>query len=126
MGTPITMTAALTTAYGVMAFVALFAYIPQLLAFWRNPLLCLNTPIITWVMWGVQTVVFHIYALLVNGDHMFIMTTGMFMLATLTCLGIQLYNRWKVKRRVEQADNVVPLAPVTPTPAPSSPTRNVA
>lgn len=127
MGPTITMTAFLTVAYGVMGFVSVGGYVPQLIAFWRNPLLCLKTPLLTWVLWAVQTVVFHVYALLVNGDRMFVLSTGMFMFATLACLATQMYGRWKVANRMARADNVVPLTPLTPTPTtPTRPTENVA
>jgi lipid-A-disaccharide synthase-like uncharacterized protein len=87
------MTAFLTVAYAVMGFVSLFGYFPQMLSFWRSPAHCLNTPLLTWVLWAAQTVVFHAYALLVNGDPVFILSTGMFMVATLGCLYLLLRGR---------------------------------
>lgn len=126
MGTTITMTAFLTVAYGVMGFVSVGGYIPQMIAFWKNPLLCLKTPVLTWVLWAAQTVVFHVYALLVNGDRMFILSTGMFMTATLACLAVQLYGRWKVGRRMARGGNVVPLNPTPVSPSPATPSENVA
>lgn len=106
----------LTIAYGVMGFVALVGYAPQMLAFWRKPEVCAATPMATWVLWTLQTVVFHAYALFVNGDPMFMLTTGMFMLATMGCLGLIVRGR-KIARASEDAPrppvkvrgNVVPL-----------------
>jgi hypothetical protein len=103
----------LTVAYGVMGFVSLAGYGPQFLAFWRNPSLCQNTPLTTWSVWSVQTVVFHIYAWVVNGDMMFILTTGLFMLATLTCLGLLVRGRWmalKARMMGRAVSNVVPMS----------------
>jgi uncharacterized protein with PQ loop repeat len=76
----------LTVAYVIMGFVSLFGYFPQMITFWRNPAACVATPLLTWSLWAAQTVVFHAYAILVNGDPMFMMSTGMFMIATLSCL----------------------------------------
>lgn len=86
-------TAFLTVAYIVMGFVSLFGYLPQMLSFWRNPAHCLHTPLLTWVLWSAQTIVFHAYALFVNGDPMFILSTGMFMAATNTCLYLLVRGR---------------------------------
>lgn len=102
----------LTMAYVLMGFVALAGYGPQLLVFWKNPLVCQTTPLATWGMWSVQTVVFHAYAWLVNGDGMFILTTGMFMVATVVGLALVMRGRWKARQAVLEEvrmPNVVPM-----------------
>jgi hypothetical protein len=109
----------LMIAYGVMGAVALFGYLPQIIAFYKNPMLCQETPLTSWVLWGFQTVTFHLYALVVNGDMMFIINTGAFMLATLGCLYMQLRGRRIAKKLGLQGKRavvvkLVPSAPIKP------------
>lgn|GEM_PF-6898611 len=87
------LTHILTLAYAVMGFVALLAYAPQMLAFWRRPEVCGHAPLLTWGLWGAQTVVFFAYAVAVNHDPLYIATTSMSMLATLACVALILRGR---------------------------------
>lgn len=106
----------LTIAYGAMGAVALFGYLPQFIAFYKNPRLCAETPLTSWILWSCQTVVFHLYALVVNGDVMFIINTGAFMLATLACLGMQLHGRRTAKRLGLEGRRAVVVEFTPPTP----------
>jgi len=103
------MNTTLTLAYGLMGFVALAGYGPQMRTFWTRPDVCVATPLLTWSLWSSQTVVFFLYAVIANGDPLFMFNSGMFMVATLTCLGMILRGR-KIKaeeRRVLKPSNVV-------------------
>lgn len=106
----------LTVAYVVMGFVSLFGYFPQMITFWRNPAACVATPLLTWSLWAAQTVVFHAYAILVNGDPMFMMSTGLFMVATVSCLALLIRGKRMASGQdtprtpvVSIGGNVVPL-----------------
>ena len=102
------LTSLLTWAYIAMGLVALFAYLPQMLTFYKRPEVCAATPLVTWGLWASQTVVFFLYAIVVNGDPMFMMTTFMFMCATMTCLSLVLRGR-KLHAQQLAATNVVVL-----------------
>src|SRR5436190_1607490 len=84
----------LMVAYAIMGVVAIAGYVPQMLAFKRNPRLCQEAPMATWILWSVQTMVYFLYALVVNGDILFILACGFGMVATMLCLGFQLYGRF--------------------------------
>jgi len=101
------LTEFLTGAYLLMGLVALAAYGPQMLTFYRRPDLCAATPLVTWCLWTGQTVVFFLYAMVVNGDPQFMMTTGMFMCATIGCL--TLIVRGRRLHAQPRRDNVVVL-----------------
>lgn len=83
----------LTLAYALMGFVALAGYIPQMRAFWFKPEVCAATPLITWCLWSAQTFVFFLYAVIANGDPMFVFNSGMFMCATFGCLSLIIRGR---------------------------------
>ena len=99
----------LTMAYAMMGFVALAGYIPQMRAFWFKPEVCAATPLVTWCLWSAQTVVFFLYAVVANGDPMFMFNSGMFMCATIACLALILRGRKMVARRQAMPSNVVML-----------------
>lgn len=113
------VTRVLSILYIVMGAVALVGYFPQIIAFYRNPRLCDETPLTSWALWSVQTIIFHLYALLVNGDMMFIINTGAFMVATLACLAMQMYGRRKARilgvHGHRKVLDLLPSAPITPT-----------
>jgi hypothetical protein len=87
----------LTWAYAIMGFVALLGFLPQALVLWRNPAAAAHTPLFTWVVWSVQTVTFHLYAVVVNGDLLFMLATGCSMWGTLVCLALLLWRRRGVR-----------------------------
>ena len=99
----------LTLAYAEMGFVALAGYGPQMRTFWPKPEVCAATPLITWCLWSCQTAVFFLYAVIVNGDPMFMFNSGMFMVATLSCLWLILRGRKVLALRAKPAENVVLL-----------------
>ena len=99
----------LTLAYCVMGFVALVGYVPQMRAFWTKPEVCAATPLVTWSLWSCQTVVFFLYAVIANGDPMFVFNSGMFMCATLGCLSLIIRGRKIVAARPALPANVVLL-----------------
>ena len=104
------LTQMMTFAYCVMGFVALVAYVPQMRAFWTKPEVCAATPIVTWSLWSCQTVVFFLYAVVANGDPMFMFNTFMFMCATLACLGLIVRGRkLAAERKKVMPANVVQL-----------------
>jgi uncharacterized protein with PQ loop repeat len=109
------VTDVLTGLYLLMGGVALVGFLPQVIAFYRNPRLCDETPLTSWVLWSVQTFVFHLYAILVNGDTMFIINTGAFMWATFACLAMQVYGRHRAKMLgVKGRREALVLAPPQP------------
>ncbi|MBI1309062.1 MAG: hypothetical protein GC129_04315 [Proteobacteria bacterium] len=112
----------LVIAYAVMGGVALVGYLPQMMAFWRNPMLCQEAPLMTWVMWTLQTIVFNLYALFVNKDVMYIATTTAFMLATIACTGLQIYGRWYAKKHDLHGRRAT-VIPFTGAPDPGSPLK---
>lgn len=89
----------LTLAYGVMGFVALVGYVPQMRALWSRPDVCATTPIVTWTLWTCQTVVFFLYSVIANGDPLFMFNSGMFMLATIGCLTLIIRGRRQLAAR---------------------------
>ena len=99
----------LTMAYCAMGFVALVGYIPQMRAFWTKPEVCAATPLVTWCLWSCQTVVFFLYAVIANGDPMFMFNSAMFMCATLGCLSLIVRGRKILKERTVMSTNVVQL-----------------
>ncbi len=103
------LTLFLTTAYGVVGALGVVAYLPQLVALWRDKGRSENVPLSTWSLWGVQTGVVTTYAVLVNGDVAFIFVNLFSAVACNGCLAVLLYNRYG--KRVPRADNVVPLHP---------------
>lgn len=103
------MTQTLTLAYSAMGFVAMAGYIPQMRTFWNKPEVCANTPVLTWSLWSCQTVVFFLYAVIVNGDGMFMFNSGMFMSATLVCLWMILRGRKLAQAAPVMPNNVVQL-----------------
>lgn len=99
----------LTLAYCAMGFVALVGYVPQMRAFWFKPEVCAATPLVTWCLWSCQTVVFFLYAVVANGDPMFMFNSGMFMCATLGCLALIIRGRRIMTARPALPANVVQL-----------------
>lgn len=85
----------LTPAYSMAGFVALIGYIPQVRRFLTDREACVRTPILTWTLWSAQTVIFFLYAVMVNGDSRFILNTALFMGATVGCYGILLYQKYE-------------------------------
>lgn len=102
------MTHYLTLAYCVMGLVAVIAYVPQMRAFWTKPEVCAATPLVTWFLWTCQTIVFFIYAVVANGDPLFMFNSGMFMLSTITCLVLIIRGR-KIMAEQVVPSNVVHL-----------------
>lgn len=96
----------LTGAYLFMGFVALAAYAPQLWAFYTRPAVCAATPLVTWGLWACQTVVFFLYAVVVNGDPKFMTTTFLFMCATMACLALIVRGR-RIQAALKLAGNVI-------------------
>jgi hypothetical protein len=94
----------LTLMYGAMGLVALAGYGPQVRALWTQPDLCEKTPLVTWILWSCQTVVFFLYAVIANGDPMFMFNSFMFMCATLGCLALIIRGR----KLAEAAKKVLP------------------
>jgi len=113
------LTSFLTVAYAVMGFVALLGYLPQMWAFWRKPEVCAHAPLVTWGLWAAQTVVFFAYAVIVNGDAMFMMTTGMFMVATWCCLLLIVRGR-RLNTPRKPADSGGTVVPFAPGPSPKA------
>lgn len=103
------LTGLLTVAYLVMGAVAIFGYLPQMRAFYKRPELCAATPLTTWSLWSSQTVVFFFYAVLVNGDLKFMLTSFLFMCATLTCLALIVRGRKLYAQSLTTTVNVVLL-----------------
>lgn len=99
----------LTLAYCVMGFAAVAGYVPQLRAFWTKPEVCAATPLVTWCLWTAQTCVFFLYAVIANGDPMFMLNSGMFMCATIGCLSLIIRGRKIYGRRQNSRNNVVML-----------------
>lgn len=103
------LTLALTTAYGAVGALGVLAYLPQLRALLRDKGRSEHVPLTTWSLWGVQTTVVTTYAVVVNGDVAFIVVNLFSMIACNSCLAALLYNRYR--KRLPTADNVVPLRP---------------
>lgn len=101
----------LTTAYGIMGALGIAAYIPQMLALWNDRSGSKNVPLTTWLLWGAQTVVYFMYALLVNKDPMFITLMLLTMLATHGCLYLLLYNRFIRKVELNRRADDPPADP---------------
>ena len=99
----------LTAAYCVMGFAAVAGYIPQLRAFWTRPEVCAATPLVTWCLWTAQTCVFFLYAVIANGDPMFMLNSGMFMCATIGCLSLIIRGRKLHNAKSSLPNNVVVL-----------------
>lgn len=99
----------LTLAYGTMGMAALVGYVPQMRAFWCKPEVCAATPLITWGLWTAQTVVFFLYAVIANGDPMFMFNSGMFMIATISCLSLIIRGRKLHFMLTRISDNVIQL-----------------
>lgn len=87
----------LTMAYGVMGVAALVAYYPQLVVFLRDQEACRRAPLITWVLWVAQTATFFLYAVVVNGDPIFMLLQGGFLIAVTACLVALLKGRRGIK-----------------------------
>lgn len=83
----------LTAAYAVMGVVALVAYYPQLRVFMRDAEACRRAPVVTWVLWTVQTATFFLYAVFVNGDRVFMLLQASFLVAVSACLAALLRGR---------------------------------
>lgn len=101
----------LTTAYGIMGALGIAAYVPQMLALWNDKSGSKNVPLTTWLLWGAQTVVYFLYALLVNKDPMFITLMLLTMLATHGCLYLLLYNRFLRKIELNRRQDDPPADP---------------
>jgi hypothetical protein len=98
----------LTVAYGVMGVAALIAYYPQLRVFLRDTEACKRAPVITWVLWVVQTAVFFLYAVVVNGDPIFMLLQGGFLVAVVACLVAVLRGRRGMKPARNRRVGVLP------------------
>jgi hypothetical protein len=100
----------LTTAYGIAGAVGIAAYIPQFWALWKDKSGSFNVPLTTWILWGVQTVTYVLYALFVNRDPMFIAIMVATLLATHACLWMLIYNRYfrKIERNRRAGDPPLP------------------
>lgn len=111
----------LGTAYTAMGLVGIAAYAPQFFSMWRSREAALHAPLLTWLLWTVQTSVAFLYALLVNHDHLFIILTFLGMSVTIACLTVLLWQRY---RRVATAQ-IVPFTPPTPV-NPQAPEKRAA
>lgn len=86
--------ALLTTAYGIAGAVGIAAYLPQAWALWQDKSGSKNMPLTTWGLWGVQTVVYVLYAVFVVQKPTFIgVMVGTFAVTHL-CLWLLVYNRY--------------------------------
>lgn len=83
----------LTAAYPLMGLVAMLAYGPQLKRFLTSTEACRHAPLSTWVLWTAQCFVFFLYALVVNGDRLFVFTQTGFFVVCGACLVALLYGR---------------------------------
>jgi hypothetical protein len=110
----------LTVLYGLTGFVSLAGYVPQFIAFRRDMKACHSTPVATWLLWFIQAVVVEAYAVLVNGDTMFILSASMSLAAIAACTAMLLWGRRKLQGA--PPTNIVPFTP-TPTvpPVPTMP-----
>lgn len=124
----ITMSAILTVLYGASGFISLAGYLPQYLAFRKDPDACRTTPPTTWLLWFVQSLIVAIYAVTINGDKMFMMAALLALTAVTVCTTALLYGRWKVQRAEEAKTSIVkfPVAVVPPTPHGGAPTPKLA
>lgn len=104
--------AVLTSAYGVAGAVGIAAYLPQAYALMRDKSGSKNIPLLTWGLWGAQTVIYVLYALFVVREPMFIgVMLGTFAVTHL-CLWLLVYNRFFRKLpRNRRADDPRPAAP---------------
>ena len=112
----------LGTAYGIMGVVGVYAYWPQFRAFWKDPQAALHTPVSTWALWGGQTAVYFLYAVLVNRDPLFVAITTVTVIAVWACFGMLLWQRLRARKN----PTIVPLHPVTPTPVAPEPENRAA
>ncbi len=84
----------LTTAYGLAGAVGIAAYLPQFWALWKDNTGSRNVPLSTWILWGLQTITYVLYAVFVNRDPMFIGIMLATLVATHACLWMLIYNRY--------------------------------
>ena len=66
--------ALLTLAYGATGFISLAGYVPQFRAFLKNPRACNDSPLLMWGLWTFQGSIVLVYAVVVNGDPMVILS----------------------------------------------------
>lgn len=111
----ITISAILTVLYGMSGFISLVGYIPQYLAFRKNPDACRTTPPTTWLLWLVQSIIVAIYAVTINGDKMFMLAALLALSAVTVCTTALLYGRWKAGRKVVATIVPFPTQPIKPT-----------
>lgn len=96
----------LTVLYGLSGFISLAGYVPQFLAFRRDPDACKTTPVTTWALWWVQASIVAVYAVRVNGDPMFMLAAGLSLAAISACGAALLLGRNRPRllrtRKVDQ------------------------
>jgi hypothetical protein len=84
----------LTTTYVAMGLVGVAGYVPQLWALLKDTSGSRNVPLLTWIIWGFQTIAYVLYAVVVNGDPYFITIMVLTLVMTHACLYALLYNRY--------------------------------
>ncbi|HEX2859299.1 MAG TPA: hypothetical protein VHP58_03780 [Alphaproteobacteria bacterium] len=90
--------AVISFLYSAVGALGVLGYWPQFRKFKNDPKAALYSPVSTWVIWTTQTTTYFLYALIVNGDKLFIGLTFVNMVANQACLGMLLYRRHQLKR----------------------------
>jgi hypothetical protein len=84
----------LTTAYGIAGAVGIAAYLPQAWALWRDNSGSKNMSLLMWGVWGVQTIVYVLYAIFVVQKPAFVAVMFGTLAVTHLCLWLLVYNRY--------------------------------
>lgn len=87
----------LTLAYGCTGFISLAGYVPQFRAFLKNPRACNDSPLLMWGLWTFQGGIVLVYATVVNGDGMVILSGALSTVVNSGGLGLVLYGRSQAK-----------------------------
>lgn len=115
----------LTLAYGATGFISLAGYMPQFRTFWKNPRACNDSPLAMWGLWTFQGGIVLMYAAVVNGDPMVMLSGG---LSVGVNGGGLLFVLWSRRRahgmRTRASDK--PSAEVVAFPAASTPDNRCA
>lgn len=108
----------LTIAYGATWLIALIGYIPTIATYLRKPAACLDASVSSWALWTLQCSIVVAYAVLVNGDIMFILSNVISFACCAAVLGSVLLGRARMVSLRKSTAIVVnfPNNPVPPKP----------
>ncbi len=87
----------LIALYAINGFMAVVGYWPQIVKLLKTTYAPKQFSTPGWSLWVYTTLITFSYAVLINGDKLFMLVAGMYFLGTLTIWSLIIYKKWKYR-----------------------------